>query len=330
MTVAPYTPTPLTVPIWNPAVGGTGTPYPYISTSQYSYAPTSVDTNSLYADGSSEDQLQVLGDTIRRASGWADRIVFGADPAAKGASLCATLSVEVARVPVVRRELRLLCDYKPIIQVNGIDIGYDMATLTSVGSNVAGRVRIGRRTLYVPLTGFAVRANDIGNPERQLGMNQMVTAVWSYVNGYPHTLLAGAVTAGDSTCSVLPTDGFSGLLGIIPNTTQMTIVDGAQTERFTVQSISGTTLTSATPFRFDHAPPDPPDSVVVTALPEDVSLANIFLTTALIKTGGDNSLVLDEITEPKQIQRTAGDIFEDFNMACRLLKPFRVNVKTKV
>lgn len=330
MAITPYTPTPFATPVANPAIGGTGTPLPYVSVSEYQFAPTAVDTTSLVPTGSAEDQLQSLADTIRRASGWADRIVFGADPAAKGASLCATLSVESAYVPVLKGQLRLVCDYKPIIQVNGIDVGPSMSTLQSIGNNIAQNVSIGRRTIYVPVLNFSVRQNDLGNPNPYVGTIGKYQAVWSYVNGYPHTMLADAAIAGTSTVVVQPTDGGTGLLGVIPNVTQMTIVDGSYTEQFLITAVSGTTLTTAVPLQFDHHLPVGPDSIPVTTLPSDVSLAVIYLTTVLIKTQGDAALVLDEMREPRRIRQVIGDQFEDFNMAAKLLHPFRVRIKQKV
>lgn len=219
MTILPYTPTPFTTPVANPAIGGSATPYPYVSISQFNFAPTGVDTDDLVVGGAAVDSAQALADTLRSASAWADRIVFGADPAAKGASLCATLSVEVAEVPILKGELRLVCDYKPIIQVNGVDIGPNMANLSSIGSSVASSIRIGRRTIYVPLYGVSVRNNDVGNPNLYYGWPGKYVAVWSYVNGYPHTQLVGDIETGETSCTVQPTDGGTGLLGVIPNQT---------------------------------------------------------------------------------------------------------------
>ncbi|MDE2106428.1 MAG: hypothetical protein KGL39_54940 [Patescibacteria group bacterium] len=337
-TISPYTPTPFSTPVANPAVGGSGTPYPYVSNSQFDFAPTGVDTSNLYPGGSAQQQAQVLADVLRRSSAWADRIAFGADPAAKGASLCATLSVEVAEVPILNGEIRLVCDYKPIIQINGVDTGPNMGALSGIGDNVAGQIRIGRRTIYVPMWAQGVRNNDVGNPNPYNTLSGKVVAVWSYVNGYPHTQLVSNITAATSICTVQPTDGASGLLGIIPNQSQFTIVDGANTESFTVQAVGSTvvsgitypTLTSVTPFKNSHIVPTAPDFLPVTSLPADVSQAVIFLTTALIKTEGDNSLVLEELTEPKQVQKEYGDEFTDVTFAMKMLHSFGVRTKQKV
>lgn len=325
--LTPYTPTPFASPIANPAVGGAGRPYPYVSNSQYAFAPTAMDVLNLVPGGNAATQAQSLADTLRRASAWADRVCFGADASAKGASLCATISVETDMVPVTGSELRLVCDYKPVVAVNGIDIGTSLATLSPIGPVTQQRVRVGRRTIYVPLGYFSGRSGDVLPANSVPSASGRMAAVWSYVNGYPHSQLTAAITAGQDTCTVAPTDGATGLLGLVPGATQMTIVDGSATETFTVSSVSGTTITSTTPFLNNHPLPTAPDFTPVTSLPADVSLAVIFLATTLIKTRGDNSLVLDEIHEPKQIQAAAGNEFTDLTIALDLLMPFRVRIK---
>lgn len=332
MPITPYTPTPFASAVANPAVGGTGVPYPYVSPSQYQNAPTAIDTSSL-VPGSAGANLQSLADVLARASGWADRICFGADPAAKGASLCATLSVESAQVPVIRGELRLPCDYKPIVQLNGLDVGPDMSSLSSVGASIAARVRFGRRTIYVPLAGLPFRAGDTSSlqwpPNYYPLGGQKVTAVWSYVNGYPHTYLTASVTAGTNTATVATTDGVGGLLGLMANTSQLTFVDGPRTERLTVQSVTNNVITFATNFQYAHTAPSLPDFLPVTSIPRDVEEAVILLGNCLIKTQGEPAIVLAEMDEPKSIDKDMGDSFDDYTRACLMLKPFSVRLKAK-
>ena len=329
-TPAPYTPTPFATPAVNPAIGGAGVIYPYVSNSQFKFAPTGVDVENLVVGGAETDSDQALADTIRDASSIADNFVFGADPATKEASLCATINVETGRFRLLNGSLRLITDYKPIIQVNAVDIGPNMGSLSTVGPSVASGIWFGRRTIFVPFNGFSVRTNDSGNPNiAGSGYGGPYSVVWSYVNGYPHTQLTGNITAGTNTCTVQPTDGGTGLLGIIPNQTQLRIVDGAFTEYFTVQSVSGTTITSVTNFVYNHNVPNIPDFIPVTAIPQSVGRAVIFLATALVKTEGDSSLVLAEMSEPKSVRKSAGDVMEDVHWARELLKPYKIRIKRK-
>ena len=319
----PYSPTPFTSPVVNPAIGGAGTPIPYISNSQYAFAPTAMDVSNLIDGGTPAAQTRALADVIRRASAWADRVCFGADAAAKGASLAATLSVQSAQLPVLGGELRLVCDYKPIIQVNGVDLGANMASLAPLAD--ASVISIGRRTIYVPLS-----AGIVGRDNGALLMSPQgsrYTVVWSYVNGYPHTSLAAGVVAGASSITVAATDGGTGLLGVLPGM-RMSIVDGQNTESFTVDTVTGSTITTKAPLAFPHALPASPDFLPVTAIPDEVEQAVILMTTALIKTRGDNSLVLDGITEPKEAQSVAGDEWSDMDIALQMLAPYRVRIKS--
>lgn len=333
MTV-PYAPTAFSAPIVNPSVGGFGRPIPYISTSVYKFAPTAMDVTNLVQGGDEAAQTQALWDTIRRASAWADRYCFGADPAAKGASLAATLSVESGYIKLLKGELRLVCDYRPIIDVRGIDVGWDPSTVQSIAA-LAASVRIGKRVIYVPYNQVfwnGPQPSDTPTVTFPAYAGQQLYAVWSYTNGYPHTSLAANIATNTDTCQLAATDGAGGLLGVYPGS-QMTIVDGEKTEDFTVASVTaGTataTVTATANFANTHTSPTAPDFLPVTALPEDVRLAVIFLATSLIKTRGDLSIVLDEMNEPKERQPSAGDISDDVAYAMELLDPFRIHVKGK-
>lgn len=339
MSAVPYAPTPFTSPIVNPQIGGYGAPVPYISCSMYQFAPTAMDTTSLVPEssvvialgGDAAAQTQALYDTIRRASAWADRICFGADPSGKGASLAATMSVESAYVKILNGEIRLICDYKPIVEVLGIDVGTYPANTTSIGNQISTLVRIGRRTIHVPVQGVLYNwPNNLPvliTPT--MWGNGRLYAVWSYVNGYPQTVLTADTIEGATTVHVEATDGAGSLYGVYPGT-QLTIYDGQYTETFAVQSLSGTTITTTTGLANAHTVPDAPDFLPVTQIPAEVQQAVIFLTTALIKTRGDNSLVLDELNPPERFQATSGDVIGDVEEAKRLLAPYKVHVKAKV
>lgn len=327
----PYAPTPLDTPLINPSVGGYGVPFPYLSCSEYNFAPTAMDTATLIEGGDAVAQTRSLADVITRASRWADRYCFGADPAPKGASLCATQNVEQGYFKMLRGELRLICDFKPIIELSAIDIGVNAANLAPLTQAVASGAWFGSKVIHIP--GAATSVSFNGFPDTLPGVagwgqSNRVYAVWAYVSGYPHTQLAASVEAESSTVIVAPTSALGSLYGVYPGT-QLTIMDGTQSESFVVESISGATISTVSPLIYDHTVPDAPDFLPVTALPEDVTQAVIFLTTALIKTRGDNSITLDEITEPTKEKSTADDVTEDVTNAFDLLDPFRVVTKIK-
>lgn len=327
---APYAPTQFTTPQINPAVGGYGVPMPYISVSQYSFAPTAMDTAHLVEGGTTTDQTQALYDTILRASRWADRYVYGMDQAAKGASLAASLSVESAYKELINGELRLVCDYKPILEVTGVDIGANPSTTVSIGGTLATQIRIGYRTLYVPLGQSFMfgRSADVPTLPLYMSATGKLYVVWSYVNGYPHTSLASSVLAGATSVPLTATNATSGLYGVYPGT-QLTIYDGSLTETFTVESLSGSTITTVSPLVNAHTLPTAPDFIPVTALSAEVQLAIIFFTTALIKTRGDFALMLPEMSQPNEIKALPGDIQTDVAYGMELLDNYRIRIKGK-
>ena len=347
MTVSPYLPTVLATPAVNPATGSTASPpISYISISEYLYAPTAMSIASLKPGGVEADQNQVLADTIRRASAWADSMCFGSDPAGKGVSLAASLSVQSTWTTIKSGELRLICDYKPILELVGCDVGLDPSSVTSIGT-VASSARFGRRTIYVPWYGLPFRSGDTSPSVLPNSYTYgRLYAVWSYVNGYPHTQLVTSVTAGATSCVVDATDGNGGLWGVFPASgafpgTELTFIDGVNTERVFVQSIatdtpsSGKTTLTTTAFANAHTVPSAPDFIPVSAVPADVHQAVISLTTMLIKTRGARAMEMPRIPGQmptqkwmnNQILAQAG-AFEDFQIADQLLTPYKVRMKS--
>lgn len=336
--VAPYVPTPLATPLVNPAVGSTGTPpIPYLSNAEYIAAPTAMNSSDLRPGGTTAQQAQSLADVIRRATRWADSICFGADASDKGASLAASLSVDSALVRIKRGQLRLICDYRPIIEVVGIATGSGLGNLSSIDPTLASLASIGRRTITLPYSG-PVAVNRTGDLPAVLPGGVGVTsvyAVWSYVNGYPHTSLAAAVAAGATSCVVNAVDGAGGLWGVYGASgafpgTQLAVIDGQYTERVFVKAVtaatptaSQTTLTTSA-FAYDHSIPAPPDFVPVTAVPEDVHQAVISLATMLIKTRGVRGLVMPVTPGGRPSQATKEKLgqagaLEDYEIARTLL-----------
>lgn len=326
----PYSPTTFAFPAINPTFGGIlGDLVPYLSPTGYRFIPTSMSTQDLIpntstAPSNAAAQEQAFYDVLHRASEWVDRICFGAVASSKRTGLRASINVEAAEVPVVKGWLKLTCDVKPIIEVRGVDAGLLMGSLTSVGQTLANAIRIGRRTIYVPyavpyFTSSFRNYADVVMPSK-------LSVVWAYVAGFPHTQLQSSIAVNDATCTLVPTDGANGLLGVYPGTV-MELVDGVQTEHFVVQSVVNNVITPTAPFANAHSVPQAPDFLAVTAVPPGVRLACSYLVTALLKTRGDSSIALEEITEPRQIQDAAGGVWSDIKLAKDMLTPYKVRVK---
>ena len=327
MTVGvPYTPTPLQTSVVSPSAGGAGvaTTIPFISPSEYNNYPTAMATSDLVPDGDANQQADAFFSLLTRASNWVDRITMGMALATRGASLRATLNVESAMVPLVRGELKLICDYRPVLEVRGVDVGANLTSLATVGPSIAAGIRLGRRTIYVPLAAPSLPAAS--RSLVSLVPPNPLFCVWSYISGYPHTKLLDSVDKGLDTFSVQPTDGGGGLLGVYPGS-QLDLVDGQSSESVVVKSVAGNVITTQAALAFDHVLPDGPDFIPVTGVPADVRLANIYLATGLLKTRGDEAVLLSEVTEPHRRQMMMGDLPKDFLIAMKLLQSFKVRLK---
>lgn len=317
-------------PIVNPDIGGFGMAYDYISLSQYQFAPTAQDTTQLVPGQNTDAQTQALADTIRRATGVADQFCFGADPSGKGASLAATLSVEQARVKVLQGELRLVCRYRPIVQLNGLSVGYSPNNLLPLPSQLLANITFGLKVITAPFVMSLWQSTaSTFYPGAIPGRTGRFYALWSYVNGYAHSVLAEDADAASNTVVLEPTDGNGGLFAVFPGS-QLRICDGSQTEWFTVASVSGSTITTVDALRYSHTVPEAPDFLPVTSIPSAVEEAMILLTTALIKTRGDNSIELSMLADPSSVSKEAADgAAGDVGMAYDLLQPYQVAVRQK-
>ena len=154
-----------------------------------------------------------------------------------------------------------------------------------------------------------------------------VFAVWSYVSGYAHAVLADAVAEGATSLTLTPAvAGGTTIYGVYAGT-PLTIRDGLNTETVLAAAApNGFTVDLLTPTAVAHTPPDAPDSVLVSALPPVVEQAAISITNVLLKTRGMRAQVLPALSRgtagkaDTQAMAMAGAL-DDFRLACMLLKP---------
>lgn len=292
------------------------TPSSYLTTQEYRDAPTAVDVTSLKVSGGATDQDAVLATLISRASSWADEIC--------NQILAATVDIEEQDSVRFKRNgtLYIHTDNWPVLEVRD----FQYATLPSQFveqtdlSNVAV-LRHGFRVLS-----FGGMTSSLG--PLQLGMsaspNAPLLVRYTYVNGYPNTTLVGAANAGDTTVTVADSTGIYGgpaarsATSTTPPATVLTIFDSPNTERVSVASVSGNTLTLNAGLAHAHTA-----GVSVSALPPTVKQAVVLLTTALIKERGTEALVMDEIHgAPHSV--TTGEVVaaSDIATAKEMLSPF--------
>lgn len=313
MSIGPFIPTPFSTPVVSPEVSSAYRRFPYLSPSEYVNAPTAVGTNNLIPNGNAQDNLQVLADTIMRASGWMDQHCFHT---ADG-TLAASPSTEAAWIrPKLNGSMVLTCKYRPILEVDAIALGCNPGELSSL--TTAPPLSIGLKTITIPPVALGAPAGDF-LPFPLVGYGGQLYVVWQYVNGYPHTFLAADAEQGAASITVGP------IYGVYPNT-QLTIHDGVSTETITVGSIAGDviTLAAGTTLANAHTLPDAPDSIRVSALPWAIEQACISMTSCLIKLRGTRALTLPTVpgaAPSKEALADAGGL-EDYEVACKLLKPF--------
>ena len=331
----PFAPTPFASPVINPKGGGFVKPFPYLSVSQYRYAPTAMNTDNLVdidtdsGPATEQDQIQALYNTINRSGGHIDRYLFGSDEGAKGASLCASQNIDDAMLLVMLGYLNLQCRFGPIISLDGLAIGAFANQTQDVDPGVAAQAVFNRRTIKVPVQRppFATgKSNSL--TFNTAGPNGKTYAIWSYTNGYAHTQLAADCVEGAMSIQVAPNGPGGGTLGILIGD-NMSIEDASLAEEIIIASVSGTTLGLASPLQYAHTVPTAPDFIPVTALPADVIQASIFFTTALIKSRGDLALELSGIEEARSTVTNADAWMQDMKDARNLLDPYKTYTRQR-
>ena len=259
---------------------------PYLSLSEYRNAPTAIDTENLVdtvGDQAAEDAA--LSGVIDRASSWIDVTCHQV--------LAATTNTESGLVRRLRGVALLVCTYRPILEVSAVAFGTQPNLLSSLESSA--NLWVTGKVISVPI-GWPIS----NNPTLQgwptwAGPNNLF-AVWTYINGYPHTSLAAECAIGDTSITVDSPSASMPVLGVYPGTV-LSIYDGSQTEEIQVASVgatddTGTALNLTYGLSYSHTPPTLPDSIMVSGLPPAIQQAAISAVTWLVKTRGDTTITL--------------------------------------
>ncbi len=278
-----FTPVPFATPIATPSIMTATISLPYISPTDYRFAPTSVGTQSLVPGAASPQSasLQSLSQVLMRATQWVDEICF---PTPEG-SLAATLITDSTIVKIKPSgNVVLICNVRPIREVISVAVGPNSSQLSPLTQSAASAIVVAKSTITIP--SFATGSGPAPYFGLWPSINGEVFVLWQYVAGFPHTSLAADAIAGATTLSVSATNlAGDSVTGVDAFTlpTQFRIMDGANTETVTATAINGLTLTLAQPTQFAHTVPSAPDFIAVTAIPANVEQATISLTNVLIK-----------------------------------------------
>jgi len=320
--VPAFIPEPFASPAISPDTATLFRRTPYISPSEYKQTPTAVGVGNLVPGGNAAEQLAALAAVISRASDWVDTFCFhNAD-----GTLAASPSSESGWVRVKSDgSLKLICNYKPVLEVDALALGSGPNSMTNIGQEAAEELTITGQIIQLAQAN-PVRGVTTVFPGARTVYGK-VYAVWVYVNGFPHTSIAKEAKVGAKAIEVAPSvPGGSVVYGVYPGT-QLTIHDGELTESVVVSSVSGLTL-NTNALLYTHKPPAAPDTTRVSAVPWVVEQATISYVSSLIKMRGSRAMVIPQspaksASAPKQAEGQAGGM-QDRQEAERMLKPFVV------
>jgi len=273
------------------------TPYrtaPYLDVATYKAAPTGVDTSNLVAGGQPGTEDAVLADVIADASGWVDTIA--------NQILAATVNTEAKRLRT-RRDGSLIVhpDSWPVLEVRDLQYGATPASLTQL-TDLSG-LWIEEQQFIVTFPGVTTTTNVGPLQLGGLTPGQRLLVRYTYVNGWPNTLLTAAAAAGTTSIVVDdPTGIYAG--------TRLRVDSGSIEEQVTVTATPTSSTVAISALAYAHAA-----KVLASALPPAGRRAAILLTSALIKTRGEESLSMPlliegalEVSRPGQVPGAAGDV----------------------
>lgn len=277
---------------------------PYLTVAEYNNAPTAIDTNNLLPNTQQANQEAALAEVIGRASSLIDQECMGA-----WGTLNATVNTENARIWGNRYgQFVVHPKYWPILEVQSFSYGYTINSSASISPPT--NCWIEPQTFIIGPSGVV----GLGFNSPGVGRGQAF-CTWTYVNGWPNTLLAASVAAGSS--NVYPAE----LTGIYPGT-ELTLFDSPDDEQVTVSTsyVPGTAeVPLVSPLAYSH-----PAGAVLTNLPKAAKQAAISLTTCLIKVRGSGALIASDIGE---ITRVAGDnpqgAASDLDIAMRSIRALK-------
>ena len=247
-----------------------------------------VPLSRLVPKGNEAEQDAALAEIIESASAWADSITGPA-------IMAATMDTVQENVNVDRHGYaRIFPRYRPIVGLTEFWIGPSVGQLRQIAD--LSNVDIQENSIKVPVFAGALLTSDQGPIQFGAAMAPWDQALvrYTYVNGYPVTLLTAAAAAGASQLQVADTTG------IVAGKTWMTVYALQNRHKALVTAVStadagglGTgpgTITLATVLPSAIDVPDPLYPPMVSALPPDRIEAVVLITRAMIKEQGGGAV----------------------------------------
>lgn len=278
---------------------------PYLTVDMFTtHSRAGVQIENLVPKGTPADREAEVARFIESASSWMD-------DHADDQIFSATEDTVLQQVNVDRNGFVTIHPrFVPVIGLTAFSIGSLPSNLSSLTS-LSG-IAVLSDSFSVPVWPLAAMTSSQG-PIQFGGVNAPWDQAWcqyTYVNGYPVTLLTADVAAGATSIPVEDTTG------IVSGRTWLTIYSGKTRYRFLAGTVStadagglgtgpGTVGCAAVPAAINN----PDSKVMVSALPPSLIEACVLVTRAFIKqrSGGTVSASSATTREPGKGRRNAGD-----------------------
>ena len=262
----------------------------YVDNLTFTNWPTGLDTAQIVPAGTGAQESAALTQILAAASSWVDHTCKQ--------RVAATTDGEQKRLrPNPQGQLEVFSKNFPIIALQSAQ----WIDLSSFGSSAWTQIDV---TKVMPLERSFVIYDQDYTPWRSMGAPPLIVQ-YEYENGYAHTTVTGpasgtstVVPIGSGTLQVASTIGIgttaSGSAGWNLDS-ELTILDGPNTETVEVTAINATTLTLASPTVYQHSV-----GALVTAVPELVREAAILAACWMIKNPrGDGSFSMPSSGAPE-------------------------------
>lgn len=256
---------------------------PYVTTTAFAVHPTYLDLLNLrVGNPNPAAQTAELFNVLLMASRYADNYMeFGG----QNGSLAAHTNTENRRLKL-NRDGRLYFHpaHIPTVTVSSLTYGWDITNQVTV-TNPTVWIADNRNVVY-DLTG----TTTTGWQARLRPWTSLFTT-WTYVAGWPNTLLANAVTSGATSITVTDATGITGGDGN-NQATQLRIWDPGSEETVTVAStyVAGSTTVPLTAALLNNHDPAVLGPIGVSALPAEAHLAIVMWATALLMRPNSKSM----------------------------------------
>lgn len=263
---------------------------PYVSPQEFADAPTGLNLDNLVPKGTPADQSAQLVRILQRATAWIDNYCQ--------MQLRATVNTEEKRVWVTKDGwLTVFPDFSPIQAVTA----------------AAWKAYPAQEWVPLDLQHLEVfpRKWRWAGPGIGFYAGAPVSVRYTYVNGWPVTVLTSAVQAGATSLTL------DNAVGIVPGAL-MTVYDGAVTEQVTVQSVSGNSIVLASPVASAH-----PAGVHVSSLPDDVRQACILVAARFVKQRRSGGAIMVDNMGRMRPSLSESDVYQELQEAQNILRTYR-------